>query len=78
MSQEQESLRITYERVKQVFADTHLVEQQRASLESLFDKALKRNSPNPIPIAELEGIKELVTEHLWHPELSRQLYNSDR
>jgi hypothetical protein len=77
MSNEKDSLSVTSEKVRQVFAGVQLVEQQRPSLERLLDRALERNAPNPIPVEELEGIKELVTQHLWHPELSRQLYNSE-
>lgn len=73
---EQDSYNVTLQRVQKVFQGVQLVEQQRPSLERLLDKAITRNAPNPIPEAELEGIKELVTEHLWHPELTRQLNKS--
>lgn len=76
MNSEQDSLSVTSARARQVFAGVKLAPQQEASLASLLDKAMQRNAPNPVPIAELEGIKELVTEHLWHPELSKQLHNS--
>lgn len=76
MSNEKDSLSVTSERVRQVFSGTNLVPQQRASLTSLLDKALARNGDKPIPVEELEGIKELVTEHIWHPALTQQLDNA--
>jgi hypothetical protein len=35
----------------------------------LIEERLNRDGPPPTK-AELEGIKELVLEHLWHPALS--------
>ena len=78
MNKEQDALSVTTERLKQVFAGVHLVEQQMGSLTRLLDKSIARNAPNPVPVAELEGIRELVTEHLWHPEITRQLDKSGR
>ena len=39
------------------------------SLMVLIEERLNRDGPPPTK-AELEGIKELVLEHLWHPALS--------
>ena len=45
-------------------------EQQGSSFLHLVAKRLDKPGPAPTQ-AELEGIKELATEHLWHPALSR-------
>jgi len=39
---------------------------------SMIGRRLDKPGPPPT-VEELQGIKELATEHLWHPELTRQL-----
>ena len=72
---EQESLAVTSERALKVFRGVTLAPQQETSFGRLLDKAMARNNPNPVPEAELEGIKEIL-DNLWHPELTRQLNKS--
>ena len=43
---------------------------QRSSLMHLIGHRLDKPGPAPTQ-AELQGIKELVTEHLWHPALNQ-------
>ena len=43
---------------------------QRSSLMHLIARRLDEPGPPPT-LAELEGIKELVTDHLWHPALNQ-------
>ena len=67
MSNEQDSLSVTYERVRRVFGPTKVARQMEAAFNRLLQRALERNAPNPVPEIEIEGIKELVTEYAWNP-----------
>jgi hypothetical protein len=65
MTNEQDSLSVTYETVRKVFGSTRLIEQQRPGLNFLLDRAINRNKPNPVPEIEIVGIYEMVTQHAW-------------
>lgn len=80
MSNEQDPLSVTYERVRKVFGETEVAPQMRLALQRLSDSAVKQNAPDPVPEIEIEGIKELVTECGWNPafnEISRVVANPD-
>ena len=49
---------------------TQMPEPSRLSLGVLISKRLKKEGPPPT-LEELQGIRELVTQHLWHPALSQ-------
>ena len=46
-----------------------LPHQMRLSLAGMLRRRLERPGPPPT-LEELQGIKQLVTEELWHPSLS--------
>ena len=63
-------LSVTTERVRNVLGSTKLPHQMEGTFRRLLQSAIDRNGPNPVPEIEIEGIKEIVTEHAWHPALS--------
>ena len=65
-----DALSVTTERVRKVLGSTTLPQQMEGTFRRLLQSAIDRNSPNPVPEIEIEGILEIVTEHLWHPALS--------
>ncbi len=71
---EQDSTSVTYERVRTVFTslEEQVPPQMVGTFNRLLDKSIKRNAPKPVPVIELEGIKEIL-ENLWHPALTQQL-----
>ena len=61
--------------VHKVFSPTEICElpyQMRLSLVEMVRRRLEEPG-NPPTLAELQGIKLLVTEHLWHPALTNAL-----
>jgi hypothetical protein len=61
--------------VQKVFSPTEICElpyQMRLSLVGMVRRRLEEPG-NPPTLAELQGIKLLVTEHLWHPALTKAL-----
>ena len=48
---------------------TQMSKPQRLSLLHLISRRLKKPGPPPT-LAELQGLKELVTDHLFHPALN--------
>lgn len=69
-------------RLTSVFGDSldDLAHQQVSMLEGMIRRRQEHLSGKPIPLAEIEGFRELITEHLWHPaltEMSEKIY-SDR
>ena len=47
---------------------TAMPKPQRLSLMGIIGRRLDKKGPPPT-LEELQGIRELVTEHLWHPAL---------
>jgi hypothetical protein len=72
MAKEPVSPKDIYEAALQVFLPGELSKmprQQSISIALMIERRLNQDGPPPTK-AELEGIKELVLEHLWHPALS--------
>jgi hypothetical protein len=62
-----------YDRVLQVFPDkvwSALAPQQQTLAENAMARVREREGDAALTLARLEGIKELVTQHLWSPALS--------
>lgn len=77
MPTEEESNEITGQRLKEVFSDVVLIRQQHNALTRMLERAMKRFAPEPVPKAEIEGIKEMILVHLWPDELVQQLPTSE-
>jgi hypothetical protein len=61
-------------RISEVFPKevlNELAPQQRNLISSAIKRVLEDESPEALTIARLQGIKELATEHLWSPELTK-------
>lgn len=61
--------------VQKVFSPTEICElpyQMQLSLVGMVRRRLEEPG-NPPTLADLEGIKLLATEHLWHPALTKAL-----
>ena len=69
---EQELLLDTSEKVQRVFGEDlqTLATQQLNMLKNMVGRRLDKTPGVPIPEAEIEGFKQLVTEELWHPALT--------
>ncbi len=65
-----DALSVTTERVRKVLGSTNLPHQMEGTFRRLLQSAIDRNSPNLVPEIEIEGIIEIVSEHIWHPALS--------
>lgn len=81
MSKEKASPEDILAAAQQVFSMEDLQQMVKPQLSLLMDMIAKRlDKDKPAPtLAELQGIKELATEHLWNPAFS-DLYrdqNSD-
>lgn len=81
MNKEPESLNAVSEAALKVFSREELIQMSSPQRRSFLHLVAKRlDEPgSPPTLAELEGIKELVTKHLWHPafnQLSEQLQDS--
>lgn len=62
------------ERINEVFPQEMLDKlafQQKNLINSAIKRVLDNESPDALTIPRLQGIKELVTEHLWSPELTK-------
>lgn len=73
MKTEQQQLSDMYDRVLQVFPDkvwSELAPQQQTLAENAMARVREREGDAALTLARLEGIKELVTQHLWSPALS--------
>ena len=73
MKNEQQQLNDMYVRVRQVFSEQEfesLAPQQRALLDSAIQRVADKEGLDALTVPRLEGIKELVTQHLWSPELT--------
>lgn len=44
--------------------------QPRRAFLGMLERRLKEDKPPPA-LEELQGLKEMATEHLWHPALSQ-------
>ena len=72
MQTDKESQRLISEAALKVFSREELQQMSRPSLNSflhLIEKRLNKPGAQPPTLDELEGIKELVVEHLSHPAL---------
>jgi hypothetical protein len=72
MSNEEISPQDIYAQAQRVFSAeewTHLPVQLQSALCGMFRRRLQDNKEPPT-LAELQGIRELATEHLWHPALN--------
>ena len=70
---EQDLYNDTLKKVKQVFGQKLLAElapQQVKMLDRMLDREQKHNEGKPLTVDQIEGIKQLVTEELWHPALT--------
>ena len=68
MKTEQQQLNDMYERVGQVFPMemlNSLAPQQRTLTDNAINRVLNKDGPEALTVDRLEGIKELVTQHLW-------------
>jgi hypothetical protein len=72
MTNEKNSYVVTVQRALKVFQGYPLAPQQEESFGRLLDKAMELNNPNPVPVEELEGIKEIL-DNLWDPALTQHL-----
>ena len=73
MKTEQQQLNDMYDRVLQVFPDevwSELAPQQRTLAETAMARVREREGDAALTLDRLEGIKELVTQHLWSPALT--------
>lgn len=62
-----------YARVRQVFPLDLLdsmAPQQRKLTDNAINRVLEKDGPEALTLDRLEGIKELVTQHLWSPALT--------
>ena len=73
MKTEQQQLSDMYARVRQVFSQEEfesLAPQQRTLLDNAIQRVADKEGLDALTVPRLEGIKELVTQHLWSPALS--------
>jgi hypothetical protein len=73
MKTEQQQLNDMYARVRQVFSQEEfesLAPQQRTLLDNAIQRVADKEGLDALTVPRLEGIKELVTQHLWSPALS--------
>jgi len=73
MKTEQEQLTDMYARVRQVFPRQmldSLAPQQRMLTDNAINRVLNKEGLEALTVARLEGIKELVTQHLWSDALT--------
>lgn len=73
MKTEQEQLTDMYARVRQVFPPELLdtfAPQQETLVDNAIDRVLRKDGPEALTVPGLEGIKELVTQHLWSDALT--------
>ncbi len=68
MSTEQQQLNDMYARAIQVFPEERwraLAPQQRRMVDNAIARVANKDGLDAVTIDRLEGIKELVTQHLW-------------
>ena len=73
MKTEQQQLNAMYDRVKQVFPEAYLntlAPQQETLINSAIHRVVQKDGPDSVTLDRLEGIKELVTQHLWSDALT--------
>lgn len=73
MKTEQQQLSDMHDRVLQVFPDDlwqTFEQQQRNLANNAMDRVIQKEGPEALTVDRLEGIKELVTQHLWSPALT--------
>lgn len=68
MNTERRQLNAMYARVRQVFSQAEfdsLAPQQRTLLDNAILRVANKHGLDALTVDRLEGIKELVTQHLW-------------
>ncbi|MEN9420360.1 MAG: hypothetical protein RI988_3981 [Pseudomonadota bacterium] len=73
MKTDQQQLNDTYARVRVVFPRElldSLAPQQRTLTENAINRVLNQEGVKALTVDRLEGIKELVTQHLWSSALT--------
>ena len=73
MKTEQQQLSDMYARVRQVFSQDEfdsLAPQQRTLLDNASQRVANKDGLEALTVERLEGIKELVTQHLWSGALT--------
>jgi hypothetical protein len=68
MSTEQQQLNAMYARATQVFPEemwNALAPQQRRMVDNAIARVSNKHGLDAVTVDRLEGIKELVTQHLW-------------
>jgi hypothetical protein len=73
MKTEQQQLNDMYARVRQVFPRELLdtfAPQQETLADNAIERVLRKDGPDALTVDRLEGIKELVTQHLWSSGLT--------
>jgi hypothetical protein len=73
MKNEQQQLSDMYGRVTQVFPVEFLntlAPQQERLVNAAIHRVVEKEGHDALTLPRLEGIKELVTQHLWSPALS--------
>lgn len=73
MKTQREQLTDMYARVRQVFPREMLdsmAPQQRTLTDNAINRVLNKDGPEALTVPRLEGIKELVTQHLWSDALT--------
>lgn len=72
---EQDSYSVTLSRVREVFGRETLMSMQTPQknvFNRLMNRELQYANGKPLTLDQIDGIKQLVTEELWHPELTKQ------
>jgi hypothetical protein len=73
MKTEQQQLNDMYERVRQVFPAKFLntlAPQQENLIDAAIHRVVQKEGHEALTVDRLEGIKELVTQHLWSSALT--------
>jgi hypothetical protein len=79
MTTEAKKLKEMHDRVLQVFPDEvwkTFAEQQQNLANNAMDRVLKKDGPEALTVDRLEGIMELVTQHLWSDVHTQAFDNS--
>jgi hypothetical protein len=78
MKTEEQQLQDMYARIRQVFPRELLdtfAPQQETLTDNAINRILNKDGPEALTVDRLEGIKELVTQHLWSPALTELTKN---
>ena len=73
MPTDNQPLNAMYARVRRVFPETFLdtlATQQENQVNNAIHRVVEKDGPEAVTMARLEGIKELVTQHLWSAGLT--------